>query len=103
VPGALRTHKDWLVAAARAAGADTICTIFHSCHRELVGLERTHGLRVLNWVHLLAEGLGWDYTDDYKAWRNSDDPEAAIGEARIAAAGEDAVRKLALPELARPR
>ncbi len=103
VGGALPAHKERLVAAARAAGADTIVTIFHSCHRELVGLERTHGIRVLNWVHVLAEGLGWDYADEYKVWRNSDDPEAAIGAERIAAAGDDAVRKLALPELARPR
>lgn len=103
VPGALPAHKDRLLAVAEAAGADTIVTIFHSCHRELVGLERTHGIRVLNWVHVLAEGLGWDYADDYKAWRNSDDPAVAIGEDRMAAAGEDAVRKLAVPELARPR
>jgi len=103
VPGALEDHKARLLAAAREAGADTIVTIFHSCHRELVALERDHGLRVLNWVHLLAEGAGWDYRDDYKAWRNAEDPLAAMGATRVAAAGEEAVRRLALPELTRPR
>lgn len=103
VPGALPDHKARLLAAARDSGADTIVTIFHSCHRELVALERDHGLRVVNWIHLLAEGAGWDFTDDYKTWRNSPDPAHAIGEARVSAAGPDAVRNLVLPELTRPR
>lgn len=103
IPGALADAKASMLAAMEETGADTLVTIFHSCHRELVGLERTHGIRVLNWVHLLAEGMGLPYRDEYKAWRNSDDPEAAIGAERIAAAGEEAVRKLVLPELARPR
>jgi len=103
IPGALADAKANMLAAMAATGADTLVSIFHSCHRELVGLERTHGIRVVNWVHLLAEGMGLAYQDEYKAWRNSDDPEAAIGAERIAAAGEEAVRKLVLPELTRPR
>ena len=103
VPGALPDHLRATLDAVRESGADTLITIFHSCHREMVGLERDHGVRVLNWVHLLAEGLGWDYEDEYKAWRNSADPLAAIGPERVAAAGEAAVRKLVVPELARPR
>jgi Fe-S oxidoreductase len=103
VPGALADHQRALLAALRETGADTLVTIFHSCHRELVGLEKHHRIRVVNWVHLLAEAMGWEYSDDYKAWRNADDPLAAIGPERLAAAGEAAVRKLVLPELARPR
>jgi hypothetical protein len=103
VPGALPDHQRALLAAMREAGADTLVTIFHSCHRELVGLERDHGIRVVNWVHLLAEGMGWAYQDDYKTWRNAADPLAAIGAERVAAAGEAAVRKLVAPELSRPR
>jgi hypothetical protein len=103
IPGELADAKANMLAAMAATGADTLVTIFHSCHRELVGLERTHGIRGVNWVHLLAEGMGLAYQDEYKAWRSSDDPEAAIGAERIAAAGEEAVRKLVLPELTRPR
>jgi Fe-S oxidoreductase len=102
VPGAIADVRSRSLAAVAETGADTIVTIFHSCHREWVTLERDGGPRVLNWVHLLAEGLGWDYQDEYKAWRNSPDPAAAIGEERMAIAGEDAVRKLVLPELTRP-
>jgi hypothetical protein len=69
----------------------------------MAGLERDHPIRVLNWIHLLAEGMGWPYEDEYKAWRNAPDPLAAIGPDRIAAAGDVAVHKLVLPELTRPR
>jgi Fe-S oxidoreductase len=103
VPGALAAAQQATLAAMRDTGANTLVTIFHSCHREMAGLERDHPIRVLNWIHLLAEGAGWSYEDEYKRWRNSDDPLAAIGPERVAAAGEVAVRKLVVPELARPR
>ena len=103
VPGALADVQRTTLDAMRETGADTLVTIFHSCHREMIGLERDHGIRVVNWVHLLAEGMGLPYVDEYKAWRNAEDPLAAIGAERVAAAGEVAVRKYAEPELARPR
>ncbi|WP_421991497.1 heterodisulfide reductase-related iron-sulfur binding cluster [Roseococcus sp.] len=102
IPGALADVQRATLAAMRETGADTLVTIFHSCHREMIGLERDHGIRVVNWVHLLAEAMGIPYEDEYKAWRNAEDPLAAIGPERVAAAGEVAVRKLVLPELTRP-
>ena len=103
IPGALADVQRATLAAMRETGADTLITIFHSCHREMIGLERDHGIRVVNWVHLLAEGMGLAYEDEYKAWRNAPDPIAAIGPERVAAAGEVAVRKYVEPELTRPR
>nr|WP_314074384.1 heterodisulfide reductase-related iron-sulfur binding cluster [uncultured Roseococcus sp.] len=103
IPGALADVQRATLAAMKETGADTLITIFHSCHREMIGLERDHGIRVVNWVHLLAEGMGLPYEDEYKAWRNAEDPLAAIGPARVVAAGEAAVRKLVVPELTRPR
>jgi len=103
VPGALADVQRATLEAMRETGADTLITIFHSCHREMIGLERDHGIRVLNWVHLLAEAMGLAYEDEYKAWRNAPDPVAAIGAERVAAAGEVAVRKYVEPELTRPR
>lgn len=103
IPGALADAQRTTLAAMRETGADTLVTIFHSCHREMIGLERDHGIRVVNWVHLLAEGMGLPYEDEYKAWRNAEDPLAAIGPERVAAAGEVAVQKLVVPELTRPR
>jgi Fe-S oxidoreductase len=101
VPGALADAQRATLAAMAETGADTLCTIFHSCHRESVALER-HGVRVMNWIHLLAESAGWPAEDGYKAWRNAADPRAAIGEARIAAAGEVPFERLVAPELAKP-
>jgi hypothetical protein len=110
VPGhmcsALASVPDGLASAHRASldamaatGADTLVTIFHSCHREAVALEQNHTVRVVNWIHLLAAGMGLEYTDDYKAWRNADDPRAALGADRVAALGEVAFERLVEPEL----
>jgi hypothetical protein len=82
-------------------GADTLVTIFHSCHRDAVALERGRTIRVVNWIHLLAEGIGLPHTDEYKHWRNAEDPRASIGTDRIAAAGDAAFEQLVEPELRR--
>ncbi len=95
VPGALARGQRETLAAMAAQGADTLCTIFHSCHREGVGLERHHPVTVKNWVHLLAEAAGWDYVDDYKTWRNGGEVPAAAQQA----AGEVVFDRLVVPEL----
>jgi Fe-S oxidoreductase len=101
-PGLLaQTHRETL-AAMEEVGADTLVTVFHSCHREAVSLERGRAARVVNWIHLLAEAMGLPYEDEYKLWRNADDPRAAIGAERIMAAGDVAFEQLVEPELRRP-
>jgi hypothetical protein len=101
-PGRLAAaHQDTLT-AMREVGADTLVTIFHSCHRDAVALERGRDIRVVNWIHLLAEAMGLDYTDEYKTWRNAGDPRAAVGAERIAGMGEVAFERLVEPELSRP-
>jgi cysteine-rich protein len=101
-PGELaRAHRETLD-AMQETGADTLATVFHSCHRDAVSLERARPIRVANWIHLLAEAMGLPYTDEYKLWRNAEDPRAAIGEDRIAEAGDVAYAQLVDPELRRP-
>jgi len=102
VPGALAEAQRATLAAVAEAGADTLATIFHSCHRETVALERGRDFRVVNWIHLLAEAMGLQYTDEYKIWRNAADPRAAIGAERISAVGDVAFERLVEPELRRP-
>lgn len=102
VPGALADAHRATLAAMAETGADTLCTIFHSCHRDAVGLEQNHAVRVMNWVHLLAAAAGWEAADGYKAMRNAEDPRTALGEAGIAAAGEAVFTRLLEPELRRP-
>ena len=101
MPGALaKAHTDSL-AAIKESSADTLCTIHHSCHRDFVTLER-HGVAVLNWMHLLAESLGWPTGDIYKALRNADDPRAEISDHQLEAVGEAAFSGLLEPELRKP-
>lgn len=98
VPGALADAQRATLAAVAETGADTLATVFHSCHRETVTLAR-HGVRVANWIHLLAQAAGWEFADGYQEWRNAEDPRAALGEARVAALGEVPYERLVEPEL----
>ncbi len=100
VPGALADVQRATLAAVAETGADTLCTVFHSCHRESVALER-HGVHVANWMHLLAESLGWPAEDEYKALRNAADPRGALGPGRLDAVGEAAFERLVEGELRR--
>jgi hypothetical protein len=96
-PGVLaQAHRETLAAMADV-GADTLVTVFHSCHREAVALERVGTIRVVNWIHLLAEAMGLPHTDEYKLWRNAEDPRATIGSERITAAGDVAFDQLVEP------
>ena len=52
-----------------------------------MALERGRPIRVVNWIHLLAEAMGLAHTDEYKLWRNAEDPRANIGAARIEPSG----------------
>lgn len=99
IPGGLADAHRGTLAAMADTGADTLATIFHSCHREAVALERGRDFRVVNWIHLLAEAMGLPHADAYKAWRNADDPRAVLGPDRVAAVGDVVFERLVEPEL----
>jgi Fe-S oxidoreductase len=75
VPGALQAAASGTWAAANAANADTLCTIFHSCHRELTALDGRNGIRIVNWVQLVAEAMGLPAHDAYRDWRKGSAPD----------------------------
>ena len=99
VPNGLATAHRETLAAMADIGADTLVTVFHSCHREAVALERGRDIRVVNWIHLLAQSIGLAHEDEYKSWRNAEDPRAALGEDRVAALGDVTFERLVEPEL----
>jgi Fe-S oxidoreductase len=70
-----------LAEGAVAAGADTIVTMYHSCHRALSGAEAVYPLRVVNFTDVLAEALGRgghpDYYQLYKKGGAMDEAVAA--------------------------
>lgn len=95
VPGALSPALGRMWQAAQAERCDTVATIFHSCHREIVALDGRDGIGVRNWVHLMAEAMGLAAGDNYLGWRKGEVPDVAA----IEKAGEDNYKKLIEPEL----
>jgi Fe-S oxidoreductase len=98
VPGALAAAARGTWSAASENSCDTVCTIFHSCHRELAALDGKDNIRVRNWVHLVAESMGIDASDAYRDWRAGEAPDVAA----IERAEEKRYRQLVEPELRRP-
>ncbi|HET7597463.1 MAG TPA: heterodisulfide reductase-related iron-sulfur binding cluster [Burkholderiales bacterium] len=100
VPKAIEEmHRATLERVARHR-ADAVVTTFHQCYREVVGLEAHANTRAYNYIHLLAQSIGLDYVDEYKAWKKAG-PQAPelIGEQRIGQVGVQFFERAMLPEL----
>jgi Fe-S oxidoreductase len=98
VPGALAKAAGETWTAAVEGNCDTVCTIFHSCHRELTALDGRNDVRVRNWVQLVAESMGIEASDAYRGWRTGGSPDIAA----IERADEARYRSLIEPELRKP-
>jgi Fe-S oxidoreductase len=98
VPGALAAAARVAWSAAAENRCDTVCTIFHSCHRELAALDGKENIRIRNWIHLVAESMGVEASDAYRDWRAGGAPDIAA----IERAEEKRYRQLVEPELRRP-
>ncbi|HEY1294848.1 MAG TPA: (Fe-S)-binding protein [Chloroflexota bacterium] len=73
------------VAAAEAQGVETLVTIYHACHRELVPVDSADdevgGLRIENYVTLLARALGLaEHQDRFKHFARLGSPAAIMAE-----------------------
>jgi hypothetical protein len=102
---ALAPTPDALAAAARetwTAGSanrcDTVCTIFHSCHRELAALDGRDNVCIRNWVQIVGEAMGIIARDAYPDWRTGGTPDITA----ISRAEDKWYRQLVEPELRRP-
>jgi Fe-S oxidoreductase len=72
-----------LIEGALAAGADTIVTMYHSCHRALAGAEARHAIRVVNFTDVLAEALGrGGHADYYQLYKRGGAMDEAVAAAR---------------------
>ena len=49
-----------LAEAARASGADTVVSIYHSCHRQLAAARAEHPFEAHNYTELLGQALGFE-------------------------------------------
>lgn len=109
-PGALnnvedmrRTAHQQTVRSAVNAGADTLATLYHTCHRDLCVFEGQFPIKVHNWTEIVAESLGLPAQEDrYKRIKLHAEISAAIEDSRefIEANGLDATSLEAmLPQL----
>lgn len=91
-----------LVTGAVERGADTIVTMYHSCHRALAGAEAIYpSLRVVNFTDVIAEALGrGGHPDYYQLYKKGGAMDEAVAAARGFLAGngvridENAVKSL---------
>ncbi|MBS0521086.1 MAG: (Fe-S)-binding protein [Proteobacteria bacterium] len=72
-----------LAEGAMAAGADTIVTMYHSCHRALAGAEAIYALKVANFTDVIAEALGrGGHPDYYRLYKQGGAMDEAVAAAR---------------------
>jgi len=72
-----------LAEGAVAAGADTIVTMYHSCHRALSGAEAIYPLRVVNFTDVIAEAMGrGGHPDYYRLYKTGGSMDEAVAAAR---------------------
>ena len=89
-PGALNNVEDMRRAAhqqtvrsAVNAGADTLATLYHTCHRDLCVFEGQFPIKVHNWTEIVAEALGLPAQEDrYKRIKLHAEISAAIEDSR---------------------
>ena len=78
-----------LAEGAVAAGADTIVTMYHSCHRALAGAEAVYPLKVVNFTDVIAEALGrGGHPDYYRLYKQGGAMDEAVAAARTLPAGQ---------------
>ena len=72
-----------LAEGAVAAGADTVVTMYHSCHRALAGAEAIYPLKVVNFTDVIAEALGrGGHPDYYQLYKQGGAMDEAVAAAR---------------------
>jgi heterodisulfide reductase subunit D len=68
------------LAAAEAAGVDSLVGIYHACHRELCAHEATLPFRIVNFLELVGEAMGIERPDLFKQWKMMQDVDRVLAE-----------------------
>jgi heterodisulfide reductase subunit D len=80
-PGLKAVQRAELLERIRSGAADTLVTLYHVCHAQLVAEEKRGEVEVLNFTDLLVEALGGTPHDDVlKRYRLLDDWKLVIEE-----------------------
>ncbi len=64
---------------ARAGGAGTLATIYHGCQRLTCGFEDAD-MTIEHYLSVFARGLGIEFEDKYKKYRQWQDPERVLAD-----------------------
>src|SRR3990170_1498494 len=81
--------------AAAAAGVDYLVGIYHACHRELCAHETASPFKVVNFLELVGEAMGFEQTDLFKQWKMMQDVDRVLAEV----AGQAALAGLELESM----
>jgi hypothetical protein len=76
-----RSVRDDLVRKARELDADTLATLYHSCHREWCEVGEA-GLKVRNYISIVAEALCCGRRDFFQEYKKLRDPDAIAAMSR---------------------
>ncbi len=77
-----QSHRNTMAGAA-TRGADVIASLYHTCHRDLCGLEGQYPVEVKNWTAILARALGLpEHEDRYKTMKLHTEISAVLEDAR---------------------
>lgn len=64
-----KSSRDEAFATATAVGADTLATVYHACHREVVSHSGNVSFEIVNAIELIADSMGLRYNDSYKEFQ----------------------------------
>jgi len=78
LPSAKKDTREAAFTAATEAGIDTLATVYHACHREIVGYSDTVSFEIVNAIELIADCLGINYHDSFKEFTRLQDVEKFI-------------------------
>ncbi len=67
------------IARAKANGASTLATIYHSCQREICGFE-DESITVEHYLTVFARALGIEFEDKFKKYRLWQDPQRILAD-----------------------
>jgi hypothetical protein len=79
------------LAAAAAAGVDSLVGVYHACHRELCAHEAMLPFRIVNFLDLVGETMGIERLDLFKQWKMMQDVDRVLADLgdRLQTAGLD--------------
>jgi hypothetical protein len=76
--GVKKSTREAAFKAATDAGVETLATVYHACHREIVSYSPTVSFEIVNAIELIADCLGVKHHDSFKEFLAVKDIEKYI-------------------------